>query len=159
MLTSTPASSTATTPSAYKHPKKTASLLAYFDQLQDFFVKSGVSDQTDTLYIFKTGLSGEDYERYVLHKDLPSTFKELKDLLLEVHEPQETQMVLADRFHSSIQLPGERVRAFAGRLKTLASRAYPTLSADSLETLVLTCLLYTSPSPRDLSTSRMPSSA
>ena len=35
------------------------------------------------------------------------------------------------------------------------------LGADSLDTveLVMACLLYTSPSPRDLSTSRMPSSA
>ena len=47
-------------------------------------------------------------------------------------------------------------------------RAYPTASANSLQELRLaeqkinndiTCLLYTSPSPRDLSTSRMPSSA
>ena len=30
---------------------------------------------------------------------------------------------------------------------------------ESLDTLVWLCLLYTSPSPRDLSTSRMPSSA
>ena len=31
--------------------------------------------------------------------------------------------------------------------------------APDAESLILTCLLYTSPSPRDLSTSRMPSSA
>ena len=30
---------------------------------------------------------------------------------------------------------------------------------DAIRVVVLTCLLYTSPSPRDLSTSRMPSSA
>ena len=33
------------------------------------------------------------------------------------------------------------------------------LYEDSLATLLESCLLYTSPSPRDLSTSRMPSSA
>ena len=31
--------------------------------------------------------------------------------------------------------------------------------AEEIRALLLTCLLYTSPSPRDLSTSRMPSSA
>ena len=30
---------------------------------------------------------------------------------------------------------------------------------DPISTMMVTCLLYTSPSPRDLSTSRMPSSA
>ena len=34
-----------------------------------------------------------------------------------------------------------------------------TLPREVLEPLPLACLLYTSPSPRDLSTSRMPSSA
>ena len=34
-----------------------------------------------------------------------------------------------------------------------------TLELDEVEVELLTCLLYTSPSPRDLSTSRMPSSA
>ena len=34
-----------------------------------------------------------------------------------------------------------------------------TYIVDKLDTLFDTCLLYTSPSPRDLSTSRMPSSA
>ena len=35
----------------------------------------------------------------------------------------------------------------------------PPMGSPSSETLVEACLLYTSPSPRDLSTSRMPSSA
>ena len=37
--------------------------------------------------------------------------------------------------------------------------ATATLSHDSGDLTIKTCLLYTSPSPRDLSTSRMPSSA
>ena len=42
-----------------------------------------------------------------------------------------------------------------------ASISYPTLSATTKLTnyTQISCLLYTSPSPRDLSTSRMPSSA
>ena len=38
-------------------------------------------------------------------------------------------------------------------------REFPTLRENPNSNEVLTCLLYTSPSPRDLSTSRMPSSA
>ena len=36
---------------------------------------------------------------------------------------------------------------------------YADLLSKSKKVAVITCLLYTSPSPRDLSTSRMPSSA
>ena len=36
---------------------------------------------------------------------------------------------------------------------------YMTIYGANADSLSLTCLLYTSPSPRDLSTSRMPSSA
>ena len=37
--------------------------------------------------------------------------------------------------------------------------AIGTTSANAAKPFLVTCLLYTSPSPRDLSTSRMPSSA
>ena len=53
--------------------------------------------------------------------------------------------------------PAIRVRAFAA-----ADTSSPTKELDAVvlaNTLVGYCLLYTSPSPRDLSTSRMPSSA
>ena len=52
--------------------------------------------------------------------------------------------------------PPEGMRAFyigEGSMRTLF---FSTLDVD---VLLMTCLLYTSPSPRDLSTSRMPSSA
>ena len=41
----------------------------------------------------------------------------------------------------------------------LALNQYPPGGFEISEWLVCSCLLYTSPSPRDLSTSRMPSSA
>ena len=45
-------------------------------------------------------------------------------------------------------------------LETAASNAWKDkLFVEELNHLLKTCLLYTSPSPRDLSTSRMPSSA
>ena len=41
----------------------------------------------------------------------------------------------------------------------LPTEANTSSSSDKLTAIWLSCLLYTSPSPRDLSTSRMPSSA
>ena len=41
----------------------------------------------------------------------------------------------------------------------LIKKIKQSASKNNLKTKVITCLLYTSPSPRDLSTSRMPSSA
>ena len=46
-----------------------------------------------------------------------------------------------------------------GCRRTLPSSTLLTLVLPKLQTLCTLCLLYTSPSPRDLSTSRMPSSA
>ena len=42
---------------------------------------------------------------------------------------------------------------------TMTQEQYDEAEAAMLKTSIYTCLLYTSPSPRDLSTSRMPSSA
>ena len=44
-------------------------------------------------------------------------------------------------------------------MSALAAVAFPVLDVQRSATLIEDCLLYTSPSPRDLSTSRMPSSA
>ena len=53
----------------------------------------------------------------------------------------------------------ERLDATAyGEVKYGASASKPK-SKSEISNMVSTCLLYTSPSPRDLSTSRMPSSA
>ena len=44
--------------------------------------------------------------------------------------------------------------------KVIERKRIPTKKEDGYESIILRiCLLYTSPSPRDLSTSRMPSSA
>ena len=52
----------------------------------------------------------------------------------------------------------QRVRDYLeGRVS--AREAYVMTAGVRMDTKVLSCLLYTSPSPRDLSTSRMPSSA
>ena len=43
--------------------------------------------------------------------------------------------------------------------KALKKEGYEVVLINSNPATIMTCLLYTSPSPRDLSTSRMPSSA
>ena len=53
------------------------------------------------------------------------------------------------------QIPKE----FKQLAKDFADKGFITTSLDNLVNWARTCLLYTSPSPRDLSTSRMPSSA
>ena len=50
------------------------------------------------------------------------------------------------------------VVARKGRTKRLAKETIPERGKVNI-TVLVSCLLYTSPSPRDLSTSRMPSSA
>ena len=51
-----------------------------------------------------------------------------------------------------------KIKAFAETTDRVPL-ADPTYKFDPETTLAILCLLYTSPSPRDLSTSRMPSSA
>ena len=50
-------------------------------------------------------------------------------------------------------------QAPAGSEREVRPYPYIVCVVDELADLMMTCLLYTSPSPRDLSTSRMPSSA
>ena len=57
---------------------------------------------------------------------------------------------------SSVEIPS----TIAGKVDSLAVKVGDKVSkGDLLLNLMSSCLLYTSPSPRDLSTSRMPSSA
>ena len=56
---------------------------------------------------------------------------------------------------------GRGVKGFIGHTqpRRIAARSVAARIASELDSKVGDCLLYTSPSPRDLSTSRMPSSA
>ena len=76
-----------------------------------------------------------------------------------------TDLVELDRFRQTLErTPGIKTRTF-----TEAEQAYADAKNDpterygvrwaAKEAVMKACLLYTSPSPRDLSTSRMPSSA
>ena len=56
----------------------------------------------------------------------------------------------------------EELAVFQSNNNILEDSLYPHFDVESLKGFIiksLSCLLYTSPSPRDLSTSRMPSSA
>ena len=85
----------------------------------------------------------------VFHKDgLAPIVKKLDELGIKIYSTGGTQ-----RF---IEEEGIKVN----RVEDLTS--YPSILGGRVKTLhpnVFGCLLYTSPSPRDLSTSRMPSSA
>ena len=77
-------------------------------------------------------------------------------------------VVQTDYWYSSILIPwlclalaaiGQQiVMGYAGQL-ALGAAGFMAAGAFACFNLILSCLLYTSPSPRDLSTSRMPSSA
>ena len=53
----------------------------------------------------------------------------------------------------------EQIKTTLPKAKFLKPQADKIITLGKRDTLHNTCLLYTSPSPRDLSTSRMPSSA
>ena len=63
-------------------------------------------------------------------------------------QPKKVEKGLATKFTTS-----------AGVFRVLINRGTYNTTTDQSNALFDTCLLYTSPSPRDLSTSRMPSSA
>ena len=67
------------------------------------------------------------------------------------------------RFYTNVQMVGDHflVRGYEnGKHFMTREKIYPTLFVPSnKKTKYQTCLLYTSPSPRDVEESRMPSSA
>ena len=81
----------------------------------------------------------------------------------EIHRLREEVRLLLDNPESyadccmSVDSQDEAAQVLSGRLQSYQKR-FTELSQPWLQFLDL-CLLYTSPSPRDLSTSRMPSSA
>ena len=61
--------------------------------------------------------------------------------------------------NTAILKPSEHAPATAALISALITQAFPPEIVQVVQGDGSTCLLYTSPSPRDLSTSRMPSSA
>ena len=64
---------------------------------------------------------------------------------------------LYQKFESAITISRENIQSFQFELLPLPGKLI--LQGLPTETTIKTCLLYTSPSPRDMSASRMPSSA
>ena len=60
---------------------------------------------------------------------------------------------------ASVMQGGKPTLIPAAEGTTVAGKAFPSVVAFSKDGELLVCLLYTSPSPRDRSVSRMPSSA
>ena len=66
---------------------------------------------------------------------------------------------LVKRNGSDLHLTGDTLPFFRIQGQMMPADSLPITSLVLKDELELICLLYTSPSPRDLSTSRMPSSA
>ena len=69
------------------------------------------------------------------------------------------KLEINDKFTISYYAKKHKSIIFRKGKWTNLSREWVSKQGDKLLTYYDTCLLYTSPSPRDLSTSRMPSSA
>ena len=79
------------------------------------------------------------------------TFNKDSETIIQEEKPQPLEVGKAK--------PLEQIKATKSRKKTTKKTDKSAPKSDEKPEVVSTCLLYTSPSPRDLSTSRMPSSA
>ena len=66
---------------------------------------------------------------------------------------------MAERLKPAVEEAVEAAEALLGNQREFDPTSSNRLFTVSMSEYAMTCLLYTSPSPRDLSTSRMPSSA
>eukprot|EP00831_Metopus_contortus_P013103 TRINITY_DN15294_c0_g1_i4.p1 TRINITY_DN15294_c0_g1~~TRINITY_DN15294_c0_g1_i4.p1 ORF type:complete len:102 (+),score=28.98 TRINITY_DN15294_c0_g1_i4:167-472(+) len=68
-------------------------------------------------------------------------------------------IISAEKLTEVIKNEFEMTIDIEGLIKEIDQDGNGTIDFDEFKSLLTSCLLYTSPSPRDLSTSRMPSSA
>ena len=101
---------------------------------------------------------------FLAGEDSLNTLEAFRAMGVDIERPDETSLVIRGKGMHGLTAPqsplymgnaGTGMRLLAGVL--VAQQFSSTLTGD--ESLSRSCLLYTSPSPRDLSTSRMPSSA
>ena len=114
------------------------------------------------------GARKKDLDEYLLTKtDYKNYPKELKKVIRSVDEIYFTCIYFAQGFIAStdFEVPNPEEKEILIRFVKAFDRAYTRFldiqkaEKSAHEALIEACLLYTSPSPRDLSTSRMPSSA
>ena len=77
----------------------------------------------------------------------------------EVRDPNGHFLIFIYAIHYQAELIGGWVREYMGKNAAPADGSVHFIAGSTCDPDLAICLLYTSPSPRDLSTSRMPSSA
>ncbi len=122
-----------------KPPKKTGSLRVYFAQLKDFFKSQEVTSEEEKIAIFKLGLAGHDYERFVLHTELPHTFALIEQHLLHIYEPSTCESEKSRLFDAQ-QVSGETCAEFAERIKLHVRESYPMMGSGDREQLAIDLL-------------------
>ena len=91
-------------------------------------------------------------------RDLSSKFKELKTLIYEYRDKKELEINSLNKDHLKLKNEIEiNQKSYEKLIDEAADEISSFVEKANLENI--SCLLYTSPSPRDLSTARMPSSA
>ena len=118
---------------------------------------SGLGEDPDFIEIFNSGTASVDISGYFLDDE---TVPNPSDGAFEIPDgtiigPGEFYVVDQDEFGFGIGGGGEEVSFSTADLTIIDFTTTPDFEGQD----GMTCLLYTSPSPRDLSTSRMPSSA
>lgn len=103
------------------------SLRVYFSQLDDYFNRCAITADDEKIYLFKFGLSSDDYKKLVFGTTLPTRYEDLRTTLISAYDPDPSDIVVKDLFVQSRQLPGESVCAFGQRLLKEAERAYPSI--------------------------------
>ena len=126
----------------------------------DEAVAAGLMGENPLVAFAPGDMSKENYERFDLHKHAVDRIT----LRASDGRPMRREADLIDVWFDSGSMPYAQWHyPFENKEKIDNAQAYPAdfiaEGVDQTRGWFYTCLLYTSPSPRDLSTSRMPSSA
>ena len=97
-------------------------------------------------------------EELAIQRQLEQVTERFEVGLLPITDVHEIQAIFDDATVNSLEANGALDIAFE-QLQVLSGKNYSQLAGLKDDFIAKACLLYTSPSPRDLSTSRMPSSA
>ena len=100
------------------------------------------------------------YKTILVHLEHALSMRKSLDVAIRLAEQEDAHLIGVATTGISSYAYSEHSALFDKAIQTLTERAKQLLDDfDRVCRLANVCLLYTSPSPRDLSTSRMPSSA
>ena len=126
--------------------------------------RSGINGSSEPLERFNVNIRQSAVDAFILSEGLASNSREIDEnirryarLQLILNQTENAQGNLVDTSDSFTNTLRRTASSFAELRAEIGTRFLPI--AQQVLDRVNTCLLYTSPSPRDLSTSRMPSSA